>query len=131
MFSRIKTKIIIKVLSLLIIIIGVVGLFVFNPVDFPLSPKCPFKMLTGLSCPGCGFQRAVHAFLHGRFYEAISYNFFMIISIPYLCVLVLVLLMPEGERKKRWYPIVFHRALAYTYIVLFFVWLVVRNIWNL
>ncbi|PJJ83838.1 DUF2752 domain-containing protein [Mucilaginibacter auburnensis] len=27
---------------------------------------CPFKYLTGLDCPGCGFQRAVLALLQGN-----------------------------------------------------------------
>jgi len=26
---------------------------------------CPFKKLTGIDCPGCGFQRSVIALLHG------------------------------------------------------------------
>jgi hypothetical protein len=26
---------------------------------------CPFKYLTGIDCPGCGFQRSLLALLHG------------------------------------------------------------------
>ena len=26
---------------------------------------CPFKFLTGIDCPGCGFQRSLTALLHG------------------------------------------------------------------
>ncbi|AZI25236.1 DUF2752 domain-containing protein [Pedobacter sp. G11] len=28
---------------------------------------CPFKALTGIDCPGCGFQRSVIALLQGDF----------------------------------------------------------------
>lgn len=28
---------------------------------------CPFKYLTGIDCPGCGFQRSVLALLQGDF----------------------------------------------------------------
>jgi hypothetical protein len=32
---------------------------------------CPFKKLTGIDCPGCGFQRSVLAMLQGDFYQSI------------------------------------------------------------
>ncbi|MCC8425200.1 DUF2752 domain-containing protein [Mucilaginibacter sp. UR6-11] len=31
---------------------------------------CPFKWLTGIDCPGCGFQRAVIALLKGNVHES-------------------------------------------------------------
>lgn len=131
MISHITKNKIILVLSLLIIIIGVVGLFVYNPVDAPLAPKCVFKMLTGLSCPGCGFQRAVHSLLHGRFYEAIHYNFFLVLTIPYLFALVSVVLFQRKRWAQRIYPWIYNRYLGYLYIFLLLVWWVVRNIWDL
>ncbi len=33
---------------------------------------CPFKYLTGLDCPGCGFQRSVLALLQGNISESFS-----------------------------------------------------------
>ncbi len=35
---------------------------------------CTFHKLTGLYCPGCGGQRALHALLHGRIMEALRLN---------------------------------------------------------
>jgi hypothetical protein len=31
---------------------------------------CPFKYLTGIDCPGCGFQRAVIALFKGNFQQS-------------------------------------------------------------
>ncbi|MES2276099.1 MAG: DUF2752 domain-containing protein [Bacteroidota bacterium] len=31
---------------------------------------CPFKYLTGIDCPGCGFQRAVMALLQGHSHQS-------------------------------------------------------------
>ncbi|WP_354355578.1 DUF2752 domain-containing protein [Pedobacter sp. UYP30] len=32
--------------------------------------SCPFKALTGIDCPGCGFQRSVIALCEGHFLES-------------------------------------------------------------
>ena len=32
---------------------------------------CPFKYLTGIDCPGCGFQRAAVALIQGDFHESL------------------------------------------------------------
>lgn len=32
---------------------------------------CPFKYLTGIDCPGCGFQRSVLALVQGNLHESI------------------------------------------------------------
>ena len=37
-------------------------------------PDCPFRTLTGLLCPGCGSQRAIHQTLHGHFLQAMQLN---------------------------------------------------------
>ena len=50
-------------------------LFLFNPTEVILVPKCSFHELTGLNCPGCGMQRFLHALMHGHFSEAIHYNY--------------------------------------------------------
>jgi hypothetical protein len=31
---------------------------------------CPFKYLTGIDCPGCGFQRSVLALVQGNFHKS-------------------------------------------------------------
>lgn len=33
--------------------------------------KCPFKYLTGIDCPGCGFQRSVIALLNGNLHQSL------------------------------------------------------------
>jgi hypothetical protein len=52
------------------------GLLLFVDPNQPgnLLPKCPFKWLTGLNCPGCGATRMVHALLHGDVVGAFHYN---------------------------------------------------------
>ncbi|MEY3895995.1 MAG: hypothetical protein RLZZ214_1515 [Verrucomicrobiota bacterium] len=49
-------------------------------------PGCLFHNFTGLSCPGCGMTRAVHATLHGRFGEAFRFNPVGMILLPVAAV---------------------------------------------
>jgi len=107
---------------------ALMALFLLNPVDFKLMPKCPFKLLTGWDCPGCGFQRAAHALLHGRMAEAWGYNRFLIYAMPWLVCVVLTEWVAEGERQERLRKIFEGRVAVYGYIVLFVAWGVARNI---
>lgn len=50
-------------------------------------PLCPFLMLTGLYCPGCGGLRAVYALVHGDPVTALGANPFLTLLIPVLVVL--------------------------------------------
>ena len=33
---------------------------------------CPFKLLTGIDCPGCGFQRSVLALVQGNLHKSFA-----------------------------------------------------------
>lgn len=55
----------------------------YNHISFPL---CPFKLLTGLPCPGCGGLRAANALIHGEVSLALYTN-------PLSCLLVLFFAM--------------------------------------
>ena len=56
------------------------------PARFPF-PRCPFLLLTGLYCPGCGSQRAVHALLHGQVARAAGLNLLAaVLSLPILAL---------------------------------------------
>jgi hypothetical protein len=111
--------------------IGLGILYMFNPIDNIWTPKCPFKLLTGLSCPGCGLQRALHALLHGRIAEAAAFNYWLLFALPYLLALVVQRLMPAGRTREKAGRLLEHRYLITFYIVSFFVWFVIRNIYHI
>ena len=100
----------------------------FDPIQSEWMPKCIVKSLTGWQCPGCGITRATHAVLHGRFAEALSYNLFFIFSIPYLLAVGLVSYIPALYRRVRLRRVVLGVPLALTYVILFLIWFVVRNL---
>ena len=66
------------------LLLGVVY-FLFDPARYPF-PRCPFNLLTGLYCPGCGSQRATYALLHGHVAQAANLNLLAVGSLPLLAL---------------------------------------------
>lgn len=106
-----------------------VGIVVYlcDPQGAWWMPKCVFHSLTGLQCPGCGFTRALHALLHGHPLQALRYNYFFIISLPLLAAVAFTA-WSDGKMAARLRPIAQGRAAMLAYIVLFFIWWIVRNV---
>ncbi len=44
---------------------------IINFIQRHASP-CPFKSVTGMECPGCGFQRSLIELLRGNFIESLT-----------------------------------------------------------
>ena len=110
------------------IVVAALTLYFIDPARTWWAPKCVFHMLTGWQCPGCGLSRAAHAFLHGRLAEAWAYNYFFIISLPYLFAVCAVTWIPVLRRNVRVHSFVCGPYPAIAYTVLFCIWWVVRNI---
>ena len=108
--------------------VAAVVYFLFNPSCMAWFPKCPFLMLTGFKCPGCGSQRAVHCLLHGDVAGAAGYNFLLVFSIPILAVLFYA----EWCRtsRPRLYSAVHRLPFVWGYFALVLLWGVVRNVWG-
>lgn len=68
----------------LILIVSAVYLFMFEPGRTGFFPLCPFRLLTGLQCPGCGTTRALHEIVHGHFWAAFMLNPLLLIASPFL-----------------------------------------------
>jgi len=59
---------------------------------------CPVKVLTGIPCPGCGFQRSLLALLQGHWADSIEHYPSVI---PLLMVLLFALIRrPLGIDKR-------------------------------
>jgi hypothetical protein len=61
-------------------------LFFFNPAS-PANqffPKCPFRLLTGMQCPGCGSTRACYQLLHLHPIAAFKFNPLFMLTLPFI-----------------------------------------------
>ena len=68
--------------------------------DSILFPKCPIKTVTGLDCPGCGSQRALHYFLQGDIKESFLQNPLVFILVPYLLLGFYLHYKPNPKEKE-------------------------------
>lgn len=113
----------------LLLFVGIVFVYSkYNPADSHWFPQCPIKQITGLSCPGCGAQRAVHSLLNGKWHEALSYNYFFVIGIPYAALVSFAYMLHRYKGKEKIANALEHRALAMIYVYCFFAWFIIRNI---
>lgn len=85
-------------------------------------------MLTGLECPACGSQRAIYHLLHFDFALALRYNPFMVISVPYGILLVLVTWFNTNCKLDTIKKVCYHKITVMTYVVLFIIWWIIRNL---
>lgn len=99
----------------------------FDPC-LPLFPKCPFKLLTGFDCPGCGSQRAIHALLNGHIAEAWRYNAMLLVMIPVITLLFVAQLMRNKHPKL--YNTLNSRMAIMATLVVVVGWWIFRNIFG-
>ncbi len=97
----------------------------FDPAKVPF-PRCPFFALTGLKCPGCGSQRAVHQLLHLHIGTALGYNALFVLMVPVLLLLLAACLL-EG-RSPALRRLTVHPILGWTFLALILLWWLVRNL---
>lgn len=95
-------KILIAAIAIVAAIVLIYIYSTFDPsADGSLFPRCTFKTLTGLDCPGCGSQRAIHALLHGHVVEALRLNALFVIELPLLLLLALTSLFTDRFHRLR------------------------------
>jgi len=82
-------------------------------------PPCPFRLLTGWYCPGCGGLRMTHDLLHADLAAAAVDNLFLLVGLPLLALWFL-------WRRQRGRPPI--TAAAVVVVVVAMVgWTAVRN----
>ena len=99
-----------------------------NPLVKSFPVQCVWRLLTGTLCPACGMQRALHAVVHGHIREAIGYNYFFVVSIPYAGLAVLSTWYNYRHVFDWLQRLVFHRYTLGAYVACFFIWWILRNI---
>lgn len=75
---------------------------------------CPFKMLTGFPCPGCGITKSLVYFYQGDLSKSFYYHIFGPFAFVF-CVIVVIVLTAELITKKEYFNQIFYsKKIAYT-----------------
>lgn len=111
------------------ICVGIIALVIFYFAVDPawrFMPRCPVYALTGLRCPGCGTQRALHALLHGDLGAAWGFNPALLISIPLMTLIGVSVALKS--RLRRLYLILHSPPVIIAVGVLLLGWGIFRNL---
>ncbi len=104
-----------------LILLGLVLLVVyglFDPAQVALFPSCPLRTATGLPCPGCGSQRAIHDLLHGHLAAALAHNALLVLALPYLLLGIYMEYAGGKYRHTQLYHRLFGKTAALIWLAL-------------
>jgi hypothetical protein len=82
--TRMRKQRIALVIVLALIVAFCVITYLVPPDEHSYFPRCTLQQTTGLYCPGCGGTRAVGALMHGDILQAVAYNLYFVLALPYL-----------------------------------------------
>ena len=116
-----RIKIVLGILGLSCFLIGY---HFFDPAHNPWAPKCPFLLLTGYRCPGCGSQRAIHSFLNGRIGEGIQYNYLLLPALIYVSALLI------APKNSKVYQALTSSTACWIWLAVIILWWIGRNVFG-
>lgn len=119
-----------KLLFLILFLTGVLCwgliLFHFSPLGNKWYPPCPFKLLTGLYCPGCGATRASYNMIHGKFIASLRYHPMVLPMTPIMIFLFIRYFCQMFTGRE--YRVPGLRSFVFLLLILFILFGVLRNI---
>lgn len=116
-------------IAIILVIIFAILYRTYNPGGNVYFPKCPFRELTSLKCPGCGSQRAIHFLLNFDILNATKENAILVLSMPYIIAgLVFDLLKHPNEKTLKWRKRLFGQKAIFVILTIIFAFWIFRNI---
>ncbi len=101
--------------------------YFYNPGQEIYFPKCPFYSLTGLYCPGCGSQRALHQLLHFNIFETLNHNALYVIGL-FSIIYNIIIKGINKYRNKNYYNYLYHPKTPILLGVLIIAFWILRNV---
>ena len=119
-----------RIRNVVLVFLGIGLLAVGYALFFKLTGfglPCPFHVLTGLYCPGCGNSRALHALLHLHPTEALRYNYLMPLEVAYI-LYVMYCTVRQYLQTGVYRLVIGLEIVGWVFLGVLLVWWVVRNL---
>ena len=117
-------------ITVILVFIGIAVMLFFVDPEQMWMPKCPFHLLTGYDCPGCGTGRALYHILHGKIASGIAYNPILVVALPYIFLLFYLQYFGGRNRFPRLYARLTGRRAIVGILFLFFLYWIARNLFD-
>ena len=114
-----------KEIRYLLIILGI-GFGYYLWLNFThLGIPCPFRMITGWLCPGCGITHMLIALIHLDFHTAYLENPFLLLTFPFLIGQIIYqrYLQLTKQVNPRW-----NQVLLWLYVIALIIFGILRNL---
>ena len=79
---------------------------------------CPFKMLTGFPCPGCGITKSIVYFYEGDVLKSMSFHILGPFVVLF-CMALIIILTAELYTSKNYFNSVFYNRKLAGYLAVF------------
>ena len=113
--------------SILVVALLLVYFFFDPTATDSYFPGCPLYNTTGIYCPGCGSQRALHSLLHLDFKSVLSYNLLFIPATG--VVLYNVFVRIYNRVSSRQIPnVIYTKTFAIIVLIVILIFWVLRNL---
>jgi len=116
-----------KYIGLLSVGLIVAILYYFINPSFNFFPRCPLYSTTGILCPGCGSQRALHDFLHLDFMGVVGHNVLFLFGIVVLLYHFTILGL-NTFFSKNYSNLLYHKRTPIIILIIVVVYWILRNI---
>ena len=124
----------VKIIITTLLIISGVGFYVLykniDPSDSIYVPKCISYTTFNIICPGCGVQRAVHSILNGEIIKGIYFNPLIVLSIPYVFLLLLMDIFKLKYKLPKLYQTLYGQKAIWILLIILVSYTILRNIFQ-
>jgi len=106
-----------KLYGILIAVLTIVAPYLIMLSDSHIESSqslCPFKMLTGFPCPGCGITKSIIFLYKGDIVKSLSYHIFGPFVILFCIVSIFVLTLEIITQKEYFNKLFYSTKVAYT-----------------
>jgi len=116
------------ILSISILAVICIIMALGNPHSLSWPLKCPLYQITGLQCPLCGMQRAIHELLHGNIKEAWILNPGFFLFSPYWIIILLGTMFPNLQKNNVIVRFCYRDKTILIVILGLLIWGIIRNL---